>query len=212
MRVGDFALAFPTGSSGQTDFKWTNVDVDWEDGQTISVRIVPTLALQLNSPATGLPSTGGTLQVGETLTVDTSGITDADGLTKATFTYRWIAEGSDISGANGSSYTLSSHVFADTIQVRVTFKDDANNKETLISAATARVAAKPLELRITGEARVGDTLKADTTGIVDEDGLDNPTFHYTWSNWYYFYGRSGTSIPLRSPTIHSRGVTKASSS
>ena len=40
LQVGDLALEFPAGSSGQSSFKWTDVDVDWEDGQTISVRIV----------------------------------------------------------------------------------------------------------------------------------------------------------------------------
>ena len=44
LQVGDLVLAFPTGSSGQSSFKWYDVDVDWEDGQTISVRIVPTSA------------------------------------------------------------------------------------------------------------------------------------------------------------------------
>ena len=38
-----------------------------------------------NNPATGTPTISGTLQVGETLTADTSGIADADGLDKYTF-------------------------------------------------------------------------------------------------------------------------------
>ena len=41
-----------------------------------------------NSPATGAPTITGTAQVGETLTASTTGITDSDGLTSATFTYR----------------------------------------------------------------------------------------------------------------------------
>ena len=38
------------------------------------------VAPQSNSPATGDPTISGTAQVGETLTVDTSGIADTDGL------------------------------------------------------------------------------------------------------------------------------------
>ena len=56
LQVGDLALAFPAGSSGQSSFKWEDVDVDWEDGQTISVRIVwttATVTVPPNTPATG---------------------------------------------------------------------------------------------------------------------------------------------------------------
>ena len=94
-----------------------------------------------NTPATGLPSISGTPQVGETLTADTSPIDDADGLTGATFEYQWTAGGSEINGATGSTYTLTSSEQGQTIQVRVTFTDDADNAETLTSAATGAVAA-----------------------------------------------------------------------
>ena len=40
LQVGDLTLAFPAGSSAESNFTWTEVDVDWEDGQTIGVRIV----------------------------------------------------------------------------------------------------------------------------------------------------------------------------
>ena len=43
-----------------------------------------------NAQATGAPVIVGTVQAGETLTVDTSGISDEDGLVSATFTYQWI--------------------------------------------------------------------------------------------------------------------------
>ena len=59
-----------------------------------------------NSAATGAPTIGGTAQVGESLTASTSGISDADGVANATFTYQWLADDADISGATGSSYTL----------------------------------------------------------------------------------------------------------
>ena len=94
-----------------------------------------------NSEPTGKPTISGTPQVGQTLTASTSGITDQDGLTNAAFSYRWIAGGSDISGATGSTYTLTSSEQGKTIQVRVTFTDDAANQETLTSAATVAVAA-----------------------------------------------------------------------
>ena len=94
-----------------------------------------------NSPATSAPTIGGSAQVGETLTADTSGIADADGLDDVSFSYQWVAGGSDISGATGSTYTLTAGEHGQTVQVRVTFTDDAGHEETTTSAATAAVAA-----------------------------------------------------------------------
>ena len=101
-----------------------------------------------NSPAAGAPTISGTAQVGETLTADTSPIDDADGLSNATFEYQWIAGGTDIAGATGSTYTLTSSEQGQTIQVKVTFTDDADHEETLTSIATAEVAAAPEPLTV----------------------------------------------------------------
>ena len=99
-----------------------------------------------NSPATGAPAIGGTAQVGETLTADTSGIADADGLTNATFAYQWLADDTTIQGATSFTYTLADTDAGKTVKVRVSFTDDAGNSETLTSAATGAVsAAQPAE-------------------------------------------------------------------
>ena len=97
-----------------------------------------------NSPATGAPSISGTVQVGETLTADTSGIADTDGLTGVSYSYQWIrndgTSDTDIQNATGSSYPLAADDEGKTIKVEVRFTDDADNKETLTSTATAVVA------------------------------------------------------------------------
>ena len=49
-----------------------------------------------NSAATGAPGITGTAQVGETLTADTAGIADEDGLDNAAFSYQWLADDADI--------------------------------------------------------------------------------------------------------------------
>ena len=59
-------------------------------------------------PATGAPAISGTAQVGQTLTVSTAGIADPDGLTNVSYAYQWLADGADISGATGSTYSLVS--------------------------------------------------------------------------------------------------------
>ena len=141
-----------------------------------------------NSPATGVPTITGTAQVGETLTADTTGISDGDGLGNATFAYQWFAADAEINGATASTYTLVAADAGKAIKVRVSFTDDAGNDEQLTSAATGAVATAPPPPNnpatgaptITGAAQVGETLTADTTGISDDDGLGNATFAYQW--------------------------------
>ena len=140
-----------------------------------------------NSPATGAPTISGTAQVGETLTSNTSGIADADGLSNVQYEYQWLADDTDISGATGSTYTLAAEDGGKAIKVEVTFTDDAGNDEKLTSAATDAVAAAPSPNSpatgaptISGTAQVGETLTANTSGIADVDGLGNVQYEYQW--------------------------------
>ena len=146
------------------------------------IRDVPVIAS--NTPATGAPTITGTVRVGETLTANTTDISDSDGLNKATFTYQWLADDADITDATGSTYTLVAADEGKTVKVRITFTDDAGNDESLTSAPTATVTASNTpatgEPTITGTAQVGETLTANTTGIADSDGLINATFTYQW--------------------------------
>ena len=146
LQVGGLSLEFPEDSSGASSFKWNDVDVHWEDGQIIHVRIVPTFEIEAqpaNTPATGVPTISGTAQVGETLTADTSGIADADGLTNVSYAYQWIRTdgGTDagIAGATDSAYTLTGDDQGKTIKLKVTFNDDKGNSETLAIVAAADV-------------------------------------------------------------------------
>ena len=88
-----------------------------------------------NSPATGAPTISGTGQVGQTLTASTSGISDADGLTNVSYSYQWLADDAEISGATGGSYTLTDSEEGKAIKVKVSFTDDAGNEETLTQPA-----------------------------------------------------------------------------
>ena len=98
----------------------------------------------INNPAAGDATVTGTAQVGETLTADTSGIADADGLTNVSYAYQWIrtdgGADADIAGASGSTYTLTGDDQGKTIKLKVTFNDDKGNSETLAIVAAADVA------------------------------------------------------------------------
>ena len=144
-------------------------------------------AARPNSPATGAPAITGTAQVGETLTADTSDISDPDGVENAVFAYQWLSDDAEIGGATGSTYTLVDDDEGRTIKVRVTVTDDARNETTLTSEATDAVeaAAQPDspatgQPTISGTAQVGEMLTADTSGIADADGLVNATYRYQW--------------------------------
>ena len=100
------------------------------------------MSLQLtdNTPAEGKPTISGPAQVGRTLTAATADITDDEGLTTVSYTYQWLAAGTDIGSATSATYTLTSSEQGDKITVRVTFDDDADNPETLTSDETYEVA------------------------------------------------------------------------
>ena len=81
-----------------------------------------------NRQPTGRPTLSGTYQVGHTLTADTSGIGDQDGLTSPDYTYQWQRRESgiytDITGATAMVYTLTADDQGKRVRVQVTFTDD----------------------------------------------------------------------------------------
>ncbi len=121
-----------------------------------------------NTAAAGAPTISGTPQVGEALTVSTSGISDADGLDNAHFAYQWIRTGADIQGATGSTYTPVAADQGQRLKVRVRFTDDAGHEERLTSAATDAVAAPPAPAPLT--ARFSD-VPTEHTGEAFTFGL-----------------------------------------
>ena len=106
-----------------------------------------------------------------------------------TFSYQWVRNDgtaeTDIQGETASAYTLTEDDQGKTVKVRVSFTDDEGNPESLTSDATAAVAARPNtpatgQPTIGGTVQVGEKLTADTSGIDDQDDLENTTFSYQW--------------------------------
>ena len=190
--------------AGENSITYTLVDADL--GTTLKVRVSFTddasnsetltsaataaVSAAANTLATGAPTITGTAQVGQPLTAGTTAIMDADGLTSVSYTYQWIRVATDntetnISSATASTYTLVAADQGTTVKVTVSFTDDANNPETLTSAATATVSAAANTLAtgaptITGTAQVGQPLTAGTTAIMDADGLTSVSYTYQW--------------------------------
>ncbi len=94
-----------------------------------------------NNPATGAPAVTRTPQVGQELNANISRIADADGLTGVDFTYQWVRVDADgtsnptpIPGANAATYTLTPADLGKRVRMKVTFIDNLENRETLVSA------------------------------------------------------------------------------
>ena len=128
----------------------------------------------VNSPPNGLPAISGTPEVDQTLTAETSAISDADGLSNVSYAYQWLADGSVISGATGDSLILTNTQLDQTIQVQVSFDDDAGNTESLTSTATTAVAAQPAETPVV-------LITASFANVPADHNGENFTFQLTFS-------------------------------
>ena len=97
--------------------------------------------------ATGKPTVTGTAQVGQTLTADTSGISDPDGMTGVSFSYQWIwVTGNREIGLGGftqSTYTILNVDRGSKFKVRVSFTDNSGSQESIVSDATATITNPP---------------------------------------------------------------------
>ena len=132
------------------------------------------------------------------LTATTTAIEDEDGMSGAVFAYQWIRRDlatvtdTDIAGATGSTYTVTTEDEGKGLMVRVTFSDDAGNEESLTSFAV--IVSPTLVIPddepantpatgapgIDGSPVVGQTLTATTSDIGDDDGIVDAVFAYQW--------------------------------
>ena len=182
--TADDEVAEPASVVTVTISSGTGYEAD-SGAESASVTVEDDDAAPANAAPTGLPTISGTATVGETLTASEAGIADADGLTDATFAWQWIANDADIADATDATYTLTSTEEGKTIKVRVTFTDDGGTEETLVSAATAEVAAEVPQVSVAATSspvtegtaaaftlsRTGDTTEALTVAVsVSEAG------------------------------------------
>ena len=131
-----FAFADAAYSASDRTYSWPAAGADWR-----GLPLMRELRLSVpgNNPATGAPGIAGTARVGETLTALTGGIRDADGLSGASFAYRWLrVEGETataISGAAAGTYTLAADDEGNRVKVEVAFTDDLGSPEGPLESA-----------------------------------------------------------------------------
>ena len=153
----------------------TYVPVAADEGKTLKVRVsftddagnqetlisasssvvapAPTPAPE-NNPAAGAAVIAGTARVGETLTVDVSGITDADGMENATFNFSWFADydterngGLFLGVGTGNTWTILPTHVGKKLTVVWSFQDDLGNWESGIVPTATVKAIVPSEPR-----------------------------------------------------------------
>ena len=133
-----------------------------------------------NDPVSGAVSITGTATQGQVLTADASGLSDPDGV--GAFSYVWKADGTTISGATGSTYTLTQAEVGKTITVTASYTDGGGTVESVQSSATSAVANVNDDptgtVTITGTVRQGETVTANVSALADADGLG--TLSYQW--------------------------------
>ena len=97
-----------------------------------------------NTPATGRPAIAGTGRVGGMLTAETDAIADADGLSNAEFSYRWVRlDGPEIpdATATGETYAAVAADLGKRIRVEVEFTDDHGSPEGPLASVPVTIRA-----------------------------------------------------------------------
>ena len=110
-----------------------------------------TLSIKMTNPpstaATGDPLVRGERKVSATLTGNTKGIADPNGLTNPVFNYQWqrMENGTpeDIPGAVSETYTLTDDDVGKRVRLQVRFNDDEGTAEMRTGPATSVITKAP---------------------------------------------------------------------
>ena len=166
---------------------------------TSGLQAPPTAEAQTNNAATGVPfirdaaDPAGTLltvRSGMTLTVDTTGIMDDDGITMVNWMYQWAhfdgTNTTDITGATANTYLLEDKDIDNAMVVKVRFTDDLSNPEGPLRSGPSRfVGPKNLIVSNTGKDTAFDadiSLTATTPklaqGFVADSAADRFTLDF----------------------------------
>ena len=216
-----------TDISGATSSTYTPIDnyvgsrlkvrVSFIDEDAYSASVVSAVSdvvrsVEGNAPAVGKPVINGTFKFGQTLTVDTSGIGDENGI-PSSFRYQWVrVDGgteTDILGATGGTYTVVSDDEGKRLKVKVSFTDDGGFSEgPLVSDATVRVWS--IDFLV---GNINQPFGSDGTVINDSNFVAHQFTTGNHSNGYNVtlisvkvYGASSTRVPVISIYSSSDGT------
>jgi hypothetical protein len=182
----------PTANYSGTDsftFKVNDGTVD-SAVATVSLTIDP-----VNDAPTGSVTISGTVTQGQVLTAANT-LADVDGL--GTISYQWRADAVNISGATGSTFTLTQAEVGKAITVVASYTDVGNTLESMASAATGAVVnvndVPTGSVTISETVTQGQVLTVANT-LADVDGLGN--ISYQWkADGVNISGATGSTFTL----------------
>ena len=182
-------------------------DISYVDGSGTTEEFTSantTSVINTNDAPIGVPTVTGTLSQDREISVDTSSVSDADGL--GDFSYQWNRDGVAIAGANGDTYTLNELDVGSAISVTVSYTDGFGAAESVESAETSAITkandAPTGAVIISGIAAEGETLTLDTSSVADVDGVG--TFSYVWmKDGSVIVGETGSTYTLTQTDVGS---------
>ena len=165
--------------------------------ETVTTTSEPTAAVELGDLVdTPVPSIGGVVKVGKTLTV-TAGTWDDD----TELSYEWAVDGEPIDSATGATYLTKAADLGKKITVAVTGEKVGFEAVTMVSEPTAEVARGDLSTTpvavVVGAAKVDRTLTA-VTGEWDA----GTQLNYQWL-------ANGTAVPGATSASYTPDASKA---
>ena len=168
-----YSCTFTTGITGHTYFakvsqRFQSAASALSPASADAVQPVRALA------TTPVPTIGGSVKVGQTLTANT-GTWDAN----VAFAYQWFASGNAIAGATEKTFALTAAELAKTITVRVTGSLDGFESAAKTSAATAKVAAGTITVFATPKI-VGTVSGGKTVSVVPGTWAAGAKLAYVW--------------------------------
>ena len=146
------------------------------------------------------------------LVIDTSNIQDGDGIGSTQIQWQISDNGDDwqiVPGAITPTFTPRDAHVNKYLRVEVSYVDGQGNSESIISpnsSAVQNVNDKPVGVPVVvGEARENNTLTADLSRIIDEDGLGDINIDWerstTKANWERLTDKANSVINLNQTDV-----------
>ncbi|MBD2112118.1 MULTISPECIES: DUF4347 domain-containing protein [Cyanophyceae] len=191
--------------------------VSFTDGggslETVNSNATAAKVANVNDAPTGGVTLNGTGTQGQTLTANTSNLSDADGL--GTLNYQWqqSTDGNTwttIAGATANTFTLTQAQVNQFVRSQVSYTDGGGSLETVNSNATAAKVANVNDaptgsVTVNGTVAQGQILTANTSTLADADGLG--TLSYQWKQssdgitWSNIAGATGNTFSPRNAQV-----------
>jgi probable HAF family extracellular repeat protein/VCBS repeat-containing protein len=171
--LGD--LTYTSGAAGPVALAVAVINTESDGTRTVTASATATISISA-LPTVTTPTITGIAQEDQTLTAHA-----AAGDSDDTISFQWARDGSDITGATGSTYVVREADEGHRLSVVATVTNDDGLTASAASTATATVVDVPPTLTtptISGTAQLGSTLTATAAVANDADA----TVTYQWQS------------------------------